>query len=184
MTRAHRLFWVDLETTGLDLADDYLLEVAVVITGGDLDELWHDSWVVQPPDNGWKARLDGNAFVYELHERNGLVADLEGGKGVPVAHVSDEISDALPRLGADGAVVAGSSVRFDRAVLDRDLPKVAEQLHYRTVDVSSLKELCRMWQPTTMEDATPVEAKTHRALDDIRASIEELRTYRRALFGG
>lgn len=174
------LVWIDLETTGLDPAEDALLEVAVVLTDDDLNEVDAYESVVRQPDEAWRDRVADNTFVRDMHTANGLLEEVGRGGGAPIAHVEREVLDMLARNGAEGAPVAGSSVRLDRNFVDAHMPHLASALHYRTVDVSTVKELARRWAPAVLNTApTPGSAgASHRAGDDIRNSIAELRHYR------
>lgn len=185
------LIWVDLETTGLDKRKDRVLEVAVVLTDDELNELAAESWPVRM---GWRARrkLERNADVHRMHLENGLKAEAAHGaklrvvdsfiqgfltdNGMPLALCGDD----LPPQKA--APLAGSSVHFDRAFIERDFRYFPRYLHYRNVDVSSVKEVVRRWFPDVYETRPGQDQdKAHRALADVRASIEELRHYVRAL---
>lgn len=174
-----RIIWVDCEMTGLDKADDALVEIAVLVTDGDLNILGDGiDVVISPPD----AALAGmNDFVRTMHTTSGLLDELPGGMTLDEAQAAclDYVRQHCPEPGK--APLAGNSVGTDRAFLEKDVPAFAEWLSYRTIDVSSLKELAKRWFPRVYRN-TPAKHGGHRALADIRESIQELAFYRRALF--
>ncbi|MFT4188714.1 MAG: oligoribonuclease [Aeromicrobium sp.] len=173
------LVWIDCEMTGLSLEADALIEVAVLVTDFDLNVVGEGvDLVVKPP----QAALDQmNDFVREMHTKSGLIEELDGGLSLPDAteQVLDHIRGFVPE--PRKAPLAGNSVGTDRAFLARDMPEVEAWLHYRIVDVSSVKQLARHWFPRAYF-AAPEKAGHHRALADIAESIEELRYYRRTVF--
>jgi oligoribonuclease len=175
-----RLVWIDCEMTGLDPATDRLLEVACLVTDSELTVLGDgvDLVVAAPAD-----ALDRMVpVVAEMHEASGLTAAVRAARvTVPEAErrILGYVREHVPEPGK--APLCGNSIATDRAFLARDLPELDRWLHYRMVDVSSVKELVRRWYPRTYY-AAPVKRGGHRALDDIRESIEELRYYRRAVF--
>lgn len=178
--RNDRLVWVDLEMTGLDPVRDEIVEIAAIVTDGELNELDAGvSFVVRPPD---LAILDGmDEVVVKMHTESGLLEDIPSGVAladaadVVLAYVKGHVKEARR------APLAGSSVYVDRGFLARYLPALDEYLHYRLVDVSTIKELARRWYPRTYFNA-PEKTGGHRALADIRESIAELRYYRETLF--
>ena len=176
---SERLVWIDCEMTGLDLEADALIEVAALVTDFDLQVLGDGvDIVVKPP----AAALDQMIpFVREMHISSGLIEELDDGvtlaeaQDVVLAYVREHCpDDSRPPL-------AGNTVATDRAFLARDMPELEQFLHYRIVDVSSIKELSRRWFPRAYYNA-PAKGGNHRALADIRESIEELRYYRDAVF--
>jgi len=172
------LVWIDCEMTGLDTVRDALIEVAVVITDGELNVVDPGMDVVIRPD---AASLEGmNDFVRNMHTRSGLIDELDAGLSMQEAseRVLAYIKRFVPRQGQ--ALLAGNSVGNDKNFLERDMAPVIEHLHYRIVDVSSLKELARRWYPTALA-AAPEKTGNHRALGDILDSIAELRYYREAV---
>lgn|SRR5690554_3337030 len=176
---SERLVWIDCEMTGLDLASDALIEVAVLITDADLNVLGDGvDLVIRPPDSAVDKMLD---VVREMHTTSGLLDVLS--EGITLAEANDTIMayirEHVPEPGK--APLAGNSVHMDRLFLARDLPEVEAWLHYRNVDVSSIKELVRRWYPRAYF-ASPTKTGNHRALGDIRDSIDELRYYRRTVF--
>jgi len=179
MAGAERLVWIDCEMTGLDLERDELLEVAVVITDYDLVPLDPGLTVVIRPT---AAALEQMAeFVRGMHTTSGLLDELDGGVTLEQAEqlVLDYIVRFVPTAGA--APLAGNTIGTDRAFLARYMPRVDGHLHYRSVDVSSIKELSRHWFPRVYFNA-PAKHGGHRALADIRESIRELEYYRAAAF--
>jgi oligoribonuclease len=178
--RTDRLVWIDLEMTGLDPAHDEIVEIAAIVTDGELTELDAGvSFVVRPPD---LAILEGmDPIVVAMHTESGLLADIPG--GAPLAQagmaVLAYVQGHVPE--ARRAPLAGSSVYVDRGFLARHLPELDGHLHYRLVDVSTIKELARRWYPRAYYNA-PAKTGGHRALADIRESIAELRYYRQTLF--
>jgi len=174
-----RLVWIDCEMTGLSLADDALVEVAALVTDYELNILGEGvDIIVKPP----AAALDQmNEFVTNMHTDSGLLAELDNGLTLREAEeqVLDYVRQFAPEPGK--AALAGNSVGTDRAFLARDMPELEQWLHYRIVDVSSIKELTRRWYPRAYF-AAPAKAGNHRALADIAESIDELRYYRKAVF--
>lgn len=165
--------------TGLDLARDALIEVACVVTNSDLEPLDEGVDVlIKPPGDTLANMID---IVREMHSKSGLLDELDGGLALADAEgvIFDYIASHLPE--PRKAPLAGSSIYVDRGFLARDMPRVDEHLHYRLVDVSSIKELVRRWYPRVYF-ATPEKKSGHRALADIWESIRELEYYRAALF--
>ena len=178
--RNDRLVWVDLEMTGLDPAHDEIVEIAAIVTDGELTELDAGvSFVVRPTD---LAILDGmDEVVVRMHTESGLLGEIPS--GVPLADAGAAVLDYVRTHVAEPrkAPLAGSSVYVDRGFLARYLPDLDAHLHYRLVDVSSVKELARRWYPRAYFNA-PDKTGGHRALADIRESIAELRYYRETVF--
>jgi oligoribonuclease len=170
-----RIVWVDCEMTGLDLGSDALVEVACVVTDGELRELDAGvTVVIRPPDAPFEAMPD---VVRTMHTASGLIEEIPHGTTLEAAEalVLDYIKSHVPE--ARKAPLAGSSVYVDRGFLARDMPTLDAYLHYRLVDVSSIKELVRRWYPRVYFNA-PAKVGNHRALADARESIAELRYYR------
>ena len=165
--------------TGLDLAADALIEVAALVTDANLNVLGDGIDVIIKPPQAALDQMDD--FVREMHTTSGLLPLLDDGLTMAdaEARVMDYIRAFVPE--ACKAPLAGNSVGTDRTFLVRDMPTLAGYLHYRTVDVSSLKELAHRWFPRVYYN-TPEKTGNHRALADIAESIEELRYYREALF--
>ncbi|BAU32772.1 oligoribonuclease [Microcella alkaliphila] len=174
-----RLVWIDCEMTGLDLAIDELVEVAVVITDYDLNPVHPGFSIVIAPSPTALANMSD--FVRQMHETSGLLDELALGADLPDAEkaVLDYIVEHVPTAGS--APLAGNTIGTDRAFLQRSMPSVDAHLHYRSVDVSSIKELARRWFPRIYFNA-PEKNGGHRALADILESIRELAYYRRAAF--
>jgi oligoribonuclease len=174
-----RLVWIDCEMTGLDLGADALIEVAALVTDGELTVLGDGiDLVVKPPPAAIDQMRD---VVREMHTASGLLDLLADGLSLAEAEeqVLDYIRQFAPEPGR--APLAGNTVATDRSFLARDMPTLEAFLHYRIVDVSSIKELVRRWYPRVYY-ASPQKAGNHRALADIRESIDELRYYRSAVF--
>ncbi|MDP9144862.1 MAG: oligoribonuclease [Actinomycetota bacterium] len=175
-----RLVWIDCEMTGLDTVDDALIEVAALVTDGELRVLGEGVNVVIHADD---AKLDGMIeLVRDMHARSGLTEAVRAST-VSVAEaeqlVLDYVRVHVPEPGT--APLAGNSIATDRQFLARDMPELDGYLHYRMVDVSSVKELCRRWYPR-IYFAKPDKGLAHRALADIEESIRELRYYRATAF--
>jgi oligoribonuclease len=165
--------------TGLDLASDALVEVACVVTDGDLNELDEGiDLVIKPPPEALDQMPD---LVRQMHTASGLLTELAG--GITIAEAQDQLVGYVRGhvKEARKAPLCGNSISTDRAFLARDLPRLDDYLHYRMIDVSSVKELARRWYPRAYF-ASPVKVGGHRALADIRESITELRYYRQAVF--
>ncbi|WP_181954260.1 oligoribonuclease [Kocuria coralli] len=174
-----RIVWIDCEMTGLSLEDDALIEVAVLVTDDQLNVLGDGVDVVIKPADAALEQM--NAFVRNMHTSSGLLEELPGGTTMEDAQkqVLDYIKRWVPEPGK--APLAGNSVGTDRTFLVRDMPELVEHLHYRVVDVSTIKELARRWYPRAYFQAPP-KTGNHRALGDIQDSIDELRYYRGAVF--
>lgn len=174
-----RIVWIDCEMTGLDLEADALVEIAVVVTDSELRILDPGlDLVIAPPPEALDQMVD---IVRTMHTTSGLLAALPDGLSLTdaSAQVLDYITAWVPE--PRRAPLAGNSIATDRAFLERDMPKVTAHLHYRMIDVSSIKELARRWYPRVYFNS-PTKQGGHRALADILESIAELRYYRAALF--
>ncbi|MDR1077407.1 MAG: oligoribonuclease [Propionibacteriaceae bacterium] len=173
------LVWIDCEMTGLDLGRDALIEVAALVTDKDLNVLGAGVDVIVKPPAEALAGMD--EFVTTMHTNSGLLPELESGLTLAeaVAEVLAYLRRFVPEPGK--APLAGNTIGTDRAFLARDMPALEGHLHYRSIDVSSLKELAKRWFPRVTYCA-PLKQGNHRALADIQESIEELRYYREALF--
>jgi len=174
-----RLVWIDCEMTGLSLQFDALIEVAALVTDFDLNVLGDGiDLIIKPP----AAALDQmDDFVRNMHTESGLLTKLDG--GLTLAEAEAEVLAYIRQHCPDGSrpPLAGNTVATDRSFLTRDMPALESFLHYRIVDVSSIKELSRRWYPRAYFQA-PAKRGNHRALADIQESIEELRYYREAVF--
>ena len=174
-----RLVWIDCEMTGLDLKADALVEVAALVTDFDLNVIGEGIDVlIKPPQAALDQMID---FVRNMHVSSGLLEELEG--GMTMADAEQQVLAYIREHCPDGSrpPLGGNTVATDRAFLARDMPTLEGFLHYRNVDVSSIKELARRWYPRTYF-AAPAKRGNHRALADIQESIEELRYYREAVF--
>jgi len=174
------LVWIDCEMTGLDLGRDALIEVAALVTDPDLNVLGDGVDVVIHAED---ALLDGMfEVVREMHDKSGLTEQVRAST-IGVEEAEDRIMSYLtthvpePR----SAPLCGNSIATDRGFLARDMPRLDAHLHYRMIDVSSIKELCRRWYPRTYYGQPP-KGLAHRALADIKESIRELEFYRRTVF--
>jgi len=174
-----RLVWIDCEMTGLDLAADALIEVAALVTDFELSVLGEGIDVIVKPPQEALDQMDD--FVRTMHTSSGLLAELDN--GVSMAEAEEKVLAYIKQHCPDGSrpPLAGNTVATDRSFLARDMPTLEGFLHYRIVDVSSIKELARRWFPRAYF-AAPNKNGNHRALADIQESIEELRYYRAAVF--
>nr|WP_269435396.1 oligoribonuclease [Arcanobacterium phocae] len=173
------IVWIDCEMTGLDLERDALVEIAVVVTDAELNPLDNGlDVVIKPPA---EAVANMNDFVRNMHTKTGLIERWE--HGMTLAQAESECLAYIKRFVPDvrKAPLGGNSVGTDRAFLARDVPALVEHLHYRVVDVSSIKELAKRWFPRTYF-AAPEKTGNHQALGDIYDSIDELRYYRSVLW--
>ncbi len=174
-----RIVWVDCEMTGLSLQADALVEVAALVTDFELNQLGDgvDVVIAAPPE----ALDQMDPFVREMHTTSGLLDELAAGTTMALAQdlVLDYIRAWVPE--PRRAPLGGNTVGTDRGFLARDMPDLEAHLHYRIIDVSSIKELSRRWYPRAYFNA-PKKSGGHRALADIRESIAELRYYRAAVF--
>ncbi|HLS39562.1 MAG TPA: oligoribonuclease [Ornithinicoccus sp.] len=174
-----RIVWVDCEMTGLDVVHDALIEVAVLVTDFELNVLGEGvDLVIRPPEEALAQMSD---FVRQMHVDSGLLdvlsegTTLEDAQQQVMAYVREFVPE--PRK----APLGGNTVSTDRAFLARDMPELETYLHYRIIDVSTIKELARRWYPRAYY-AAPEKTGGHRALGDIQDSITELRYYREAVF--
>ncbi|MCX8563913.1 oligoribonuclease [Mycolicibacterium mucogenicum] len=174
------LVWIDCEMTGLDLKSDRLIEIAALVTDSDLNVLGEGVDVVIHTDD---AALDGMAdVVMKMHTRSGLIEEvrtstvtLEEAEQMVLDYIRSHIGQAKT------APLAGNSIATDRGFIARDMPRLDDFLHYRMIDVSSIKELCRRWYPRIYY-GQPDKGLAHRALADIHESIRELKYYRGTAF--
>jgi oligoribonuclease len=174
-----RLVWIDCEMTGLDLTRDALIEIACLVTDSELVVLDEGlDLIIKPPAEAIDQMED---VVREMHTTSGLLAELPA--GVTLAEAQDQVLAYIRRYVREPRRVplAGNSIATDRAFIARDMPELDAFLHYRMVDVSSIKELARRWYPRTYF-ASPPKRGGHRALADITESIQELRYYRATVF--
>ena len=175
-----RLVWIDCEMTGLDLQRDALIEIACLVTDGDLNILGDGVDIVIHADEAALTAMP--EIVREMHANSGLTDEvrrstvrLADAEQQVLAYIREHVPDVRT------APLAGNSIGTDRGFLARDMPELDAHLHYRMVDVSSIKELCRRWFPRVFY-AKPEKGLAHRALADIVESIRELDYYRHTLF--
>jgi oligoribonuclease len=175
------IVWIDCEMTGLDPERDVLLEIACIVTSGDVERV-----VVEGPNLVLKASEQAlssmSDFVRNMHEKSGLLESVRQAQ-LAASEAEKVILDFLRAVGVgpQTAPLAGNSVHADRLFLARQMPALNAYLHYRIIDVSTIKELCRRWYPRVFVRA-PAKRQGHRALDDIRESISELAFYKQHIF--
>lgn len=176
---ADRIVWIDCEMTGLSIENDALIEVAALVTDFELNQVGEGIDVVIKPEPAALEQMDD--FVRTMHTTSGLLEELDG--GVTMAEAQQQVLDHIRRYVPEPgkAPLGGNSVATDRAFLARDMPELEGYLHYRIIDVSSIKELSKRWYPRAYY-ASPQKHGGHRALADITESIAELRYYREAVF--
>jgi oligoribonuclease len=174
------LVWMDLEMTGLDHTSDVIVEIATIVTDDELEIVAEGPDIVVHQPEDVLARMD--QFVVDMHTRSGLLDEirastttLEEAGAATLAFIKEHAPDERT------VPLCGNSIGTDRRFLAAYLPEIEDHLHYRSIDVSSLKELVRRWYPK-VRSARPQKTGAHRALDDIRDSIDELRYYRQHIF--
>ncbi|GGN37067.1 oligoribonuclease [Actinoplanes campanulatus] len=177
---ADLLVWIDCEMTGLDLGKDKLIEVAALVTDPELNVLGEGVDLVIHAD---EASLDAMPpVVRDMHAKSGLTDEVRR-SAITMAEAEEAvlayIKEYVPNPRT--APLCGNSIATDRGFLARDMPALDAHLHYRMIDVSSIKELCRRWYPRVYF-GQPAKGLSHRALADIRESIRELEYYRRTIF--
>jgi oligoribonuclease len=174
-----RMVWIDCEMTGLDIEHDALIEIACLVTDAELNLLDEGvDLIIKPPAEALVSMPD---IVREMHTTSGLLEELAS--GIALAEAQDIVLGYVRTHVAEPRRVplCGNSIATDRWFIARDMPDLDSYLHYRMVDVSSIKELARRWYPRTYF-ASPGKHGGHRALADIRESVQELRYYREAVF--
>ncbi|WP_159233736.1 oligoribonuclease [Mycolicibacterium vanbaalenii] len=174
------LVWIDCEMTGLDLKSDLLIEIAVLVTDSELNILGDGlDVVIHAGDDALSSMVD---VVAQMHTKSGLVEEVRAST-TDVATAESMVLDYIRThvSQAKTAPLAGNSIATDRGFIARDMPKLDDYLHYRMIDVSSIKELCRRWYPR-IYFGQPEKGLAHRALADIHESIRELRYYRQTAF--
>jgi len=175
----NEIVWIDCEMTGLDLVHDELIEVAALVTDAELNVLGEGIDVLVKPSAAALEHMGD--FVRDMHTKSGLLAELDS--GLTMADAEQQVLDYLRRYVKEPrrAPLAGNTIGTDRAFLAKDMSELEAYVHYRNVDVSSIKELSRRWYPKAYYQA-PAKNGNHRALADIQESIEEMRYYREAVF--
>jgi len=179
MKSSENLVWIDCEMTGLDVEKDCLVEIAVLITDSELNILDEGlSVVIKPREDSLK---NMGEFVTNMHKESGLLELLSD--GLPIEQAESQILEYIKKFAPEKrtAPLAGNSIGTDRMFLNRYMPELDAHLHYRNVDVSSIKELVRRWYPKVYFQL-PKKNGGHRALADIRESIAELVYYRKTVF--
>ena len=171
-----RLVWLDLEMTGLDVTRHVIVEIAALVTDSELQPLDDGINIIVHQPAAALAEMDH--FVLKMHTRSGLIPEIEAST-VSLADAGARALEYIRRHVPDAGVapMCGNSIGVDRRFLDHQLPELDQFLHYRSIDVSSFKELCRRWYPAVYKKR-PHKAETHRALADVNESIAELRYYR------
>ncbi|MEY3586766.1 MAG: oligoribonuclease [Actinomycetota bacterium] len=172
------IVWVDCEMTGLDIAVDEICEIGVVVTDGDLNPVDPGLQLVIKPSDAAMANM--GEFVTQMHTDSGLLAEIPN--GISITQAQEQVLEYLKQFVPEerSAPLAGNSIGTDRMFLNRQMPLVDKHLHYRNIDVSSIKELTRRWYPRVYFQL-PKKSGNHRALADILESIQELRYYRKAI---
>lgn len=175
---ADYIVWVDCEMTGLEISVDEICEIGVVVTDGELNVLDPGLQLVIKPSD--KAMANMGDFVREMHTESGLITEIPNGIGM--AQAEAQVLEYIKQWVKDErtAPLAGNSIGTDRMFLNRQMPQLDSFLHYRNIDVSSLKELSRRWFPRVYFQL-PKKTGNHRALADILESIQELRYYRKTI---
>ncbi|MCG7595958.1 oligoribonuclease [Mycobacterium sp. PSTR-4-N] len=174
------LVWIDCEMTGLDLGSDRLIEIAVLVTDSELNILGDGiDVVIHAEEDALTSMVD---VVTQMHTKSGLIdevrtstIDLATAETMALDYIREHVKQAKT------APLCGNSIATDRGFLARDMPKLDDYLHYRMIDVSSIKELCRRWYPR-IYFGQPEKGLAHRALADIHESIRELKYYRQTAF--
>lgn len=185
MTQPPNLVWCDVETTGLDTDVALVLEVGLIVTDGDLNVLEAKSHVIYQD----LYLNDLSDWILATHGKNGLLGEVKNSTKT-LSGVDNDLtallrrSDLFPIIASDDdkPVLCGSTIGFDRAFLERDFPAVSSRLHYRSIDVSSIKELMKRWMPDEVQSNK--ETSQHRVIPDLYDSINELKRYREVLRWG
>lgn len=176
---ASNLVWVDCEMTGLDTNIHHICEIAVLITDKDLNIIAEGPDIVIHLDEDKLSKM--SEWCVEHHGKSGLTEQIKKSAiDMKTAEIKvlEFIKQYVPK---NTAPLCGNSIHADKKFICLDMPKFAEYLHYRLIDVSTIKELCRRWYPKILENA-PKKQGSHRALDDIKESLQELKYYREKIF--
>jgi oligoribonuclease len=174
------LVWLDMEMTGLDPAKERIIEIATILTDGNLVEIGVGPDLVIHQDDAVLAAMDDWNRTH--HGASGLTERVKTSTVTDADAEAQTLAFIKEHVGAkERPVLAGNSIHQDRRFIRKYMPKLDARLHYRMVDVSTIKELARRWFPAIVVKQPP-KKDTHRALDDIRESIEELRFYRANVF--
>ncbi|PRY61825.1 MULTISPECIES: oligoribonuclease [Glycomyces] len=175
-----RLVWVDCEMTGLDPDAEALIEIAVLVTGPDLTPLDDGIDIVIACDEAVLGNM--GAFVADMHAKSGLTDEVRASR-ISLAEAEDQVLEYVKRFVPEArtAPLCGNSIATDRTFITKYMPKLDAHLHYRMIDVSSIKELSRRWYPRVYYNQPP-KGLAHRALADIKESVQELEYYRRTVF--
>jgi oligoribonuclease len=175
---ADYIVWVDCEMTGLEVTIDEICEIGVVVTDGELNMLDAGLQLVIKPSDAALSNM--GEFVTQMHTDSGLIQEIP--KGITIAEAEQQVMEYIKQWVTEErtAPLAGNSIGTDRMFLNRQMPQLDKFLHYRNIDVSSLKELSRRWFPRVYFQL-PKKTGNHRALADILESIQELRYYRKAI---
>jgi oligoribonuclease len=177
--RDDRLVWIDLEMTGLDVETDVIVEIACIVTDANLDPLDGGIQLVIRHDEATLERMD--EFVRSMHRKSGLLDEIVTARADTRTAEQEVLAFVRTHVPTPGvAPMCGNSIGMDRRFLAKYMPELDNYVHYRSIDVSSLKELARRWYPAVYRKR-PSKAEQHRALGDILESIEELRFYRTEL---
>ncbi|KAA3612461.1 MAG: oligoribonuclease [Planctomycetota bacterium] len=177
--KENSLVWMDLEMTGLDPERERILEIAVLLTDQDLEVIAEGPELVISQPEELLSAMD--AWNQEHHARSGLLDRVRASK-LSETQAEDQVMAFLDQYTEPKvAPLAGNSVHHDRRFLARYMPRIHQHLHYRIVDVTTVKELAQRWYPGVVEER-PMKRNQHRAMDDIRESLDELRFYRRRVF--
>ncbi|MDR0951142.1 MAG: oligoribonuclease [Candidatus Ancillula sp.] len=185
---AQVLIWVDCEMTGLDIDNDELIEIAVIPTNLDLEFLDNKNEdhgidiVINPTQKGYE-RIQKNSLVKKMHENSGLTKILYTEKAESLEKAEKEVLNYIKKFSPKPfkSLLSGNSVHVDKKFIDKYMPQVSKHLHYRIIDVSTIKELAKKWYPEVIA-LQKEKASNHRALDDIIESIEEMRYYKENCF--
>ena len=177
---AQPIAWIDTETTGLSHATDLLLEVGIIITGTDLEPVAEHVVLIKHDRDTALQMIDSVPYVKQIHQASGLYSDIGG--GVTLEEAERDLTAFIQHHCDGRPVVAGSSIGFDRGFLERDMLTLNEDVcHYRSIEVSTIKELATRWAPDVVATA-PKKSLAHRPISDLRESIAELQHYRDAGF--